>query len=213
MVDIYYSRVGANTYVIFNENNEAFVVDPGFSNNNQVIDHIKKLKKDIKAILITHGHYDHIYALEDLVKLYPNAKVYISSNEKDFLTNPDLNLSTNSEFGEIKLINFLPNNLVEVDDEDIINVCGYKIKVIATPFHTKGSLCYFITDEKLLFSGDTLFYSTIGRSDLPTGTSRTIESSLLKLKKLPEDIKLYPGHGPISTLDREKAHNAYLKNI
>lgn len=213
MVDIYYSRVGANTYVIFNENNEAFVVDPGFSNNNQVIDHIKKLKKDIKVILITHGHYDHIYALEDLVKLYPNAKVYISSNEKDFLTNPDLNLSTNSEFGEIKLINFLPNNLVEVDDEDIINVCGYKIKVIATPFHTKGSVCYFIIDEKLLFSGDTLFYSTIGRSDLPTGTSRTIESSLLKLKKLPEDVKLYPGHGPISTLDREKAHNAYLKNI
>lgn len=213
MVDIYYSRVGANTYVIFNENNEVFVVDPGFSNNNQVIDHIKKLNKKIKAILITHGHYDHIYALEDLVKLYPNAKVYISSNEKDFLTSPDLNLSANSEFGEIKLINFLPNNLVEVDDEDIINVCGYKIKVIATPFHTKGSVCYFIEDEKLLFSGDTLFYSTIGRSDLPTGTSRTIESSLLKLKKLPKDVKLYPGHGPISTLDREKAHNAYLKNI
>lgn len=213
MVNVYYSRVGSNTYIVFNENDEGFLVDPGYSNNNAVIDHIKKLNKDIKGILLTHGHYDHIYALEEVCKLYPNAKVYISYNEIDFLSDPDLNLCLDAEIGNTKLINYIPKNLVKVAENDEIDIANFKIKVIETPFHTKGSVCYFIKDEKLLFTGDTLFYTTIGRSDLPTGSSRTIESSLAKLKALPDGIKVYPGHGPITTLDREKEHNGYLKNI
>ncbi len=213
MVDIYYSRVGSNTYIVFNENDEGFLVDPGYSNNNAVVDHIKKLNKKIKGILLTHGHYDHIYALEEVCKLYPDAKVYISSKEKDFLTDKDLNLCLDAEIGGAKLLNFVPNNLVEVTDNEEIVIGNFKIKVLETPFHTQGSVCYFIKDEKLLFTGDTLFFTTIGRSDLPTGSTRTISSSLRKLVELPDDLKVYPGHGPITTLDREKKHNAYLKNI
>ncbi len=214
MVDIYYSRVACNCYVMYNENNDAFLVDPGYSLNNGLIDHIKKLNKNIKAILITHGHYDHIYALKDVLDLYKGAKVYILRDEIEFLTNPSLNL-TDKDYNElgIETFSFMPQNIELLEDGDIINVAGFNIKVIATPFHTKGSCCYYVESEKLIFTGDTLFYTTIGRSDLPTGSNRTISSSLKKVIDLPDGIKVYPGHGLITDLDREKKYNSYLKNI
>ena len=214
MVDIYYSRIACNTYVMYNENNDAFLVDPGYSLNNGLIDHIKKLNKNIKAILITHGHYDHIYALKDVLELYKDVKVYILRDEAEFLTDPSLNL-TDKDYNElgIETFSFMPQNIELLEDGDVINVAGFNIKVIATPFHTKGSCCYYVESEKVLFTGDTLFYTTIGRSDLPTGSSRTISSSLKKLIDLPDGIKVYPGHGFITDLDREKKYNSYLKNI
>ncbi len=214
MVDIYYSRVACNCYVMYNDNDEAFLVDPGYSVENGLIDHIKKLNKNIKAILITHGHYDHIYALKDVLDIYKDAKVYILRDEIEFLTDPSLNLTDKNwtEF-DIKPINFMPKNVELLDEGDIINVAGFDIKVIATPFHTKGSCCYYVEKEKVLFTGDTLFFTTIGRSDLPTGSSKTISSSLRKLKELPDGIKVYPGHGAVTNLDREKKYNSYLNNI
>lgn len=214
MVDIYYSRVACNTYIMYNQNDEAFLVDPGYSLNNGLIDHIKKLNKDIKAIFITHGHYDHIYALQDVLDIYKHAKVYILRDEIDFLTNPSLNL-TDMNWGESDILplSFMPKKIKLLDDGDIINVAGFDIKVIATPFHTKGSCCYYIESEKVLFTGDTLFFTTIGRTDLPTGSARTVGSSLKKLKELPDCIKVYPGHGALTDLDREKKYNTYLNNI
>ena len=214
MVDIYYSRVACNCYVVYNENDEAFLVDPGYSLDNGLIDHIKKLNKNIKAILITHGHYDHIYALKDVLDIYKDAKVYILRDEIEFLTNPSLNL-TDEKWGEfdIKPISFMPENVELLSDGDTFNIAGFNIKVIATPFHTKGSCCYYLESEKILFTGDTLFFTTIGRSDLPTGSNRTISSSLKKLKDLPNGIKVYPGHGALTDLDREKKYNSYLNNI
>ena len=199
---------------MYNKNDEAFLVDPGYSLNNGLIDHIKKLNKNIKAILITHGHYDHIYALRDVLELYKDAKVYILKDEFEFLSNPSLNLTDKNwtEF-DIKPLNFVPSNVELLNDGDTFNVAGFDIKVIATPFHTRGSCCYYIESEKVIFTGDTLFYTTIGRSDLPTGSNRTISSSLMKLKCLPEGIKAYPGHGVITDLDREKKYNSYLNNI
>lgn len=214
MVDIYYSRIACNCYVMYNKNNEAFLVDPGYSNNNGLIDHIKKLNKDIKAIFITHGHYDHIYALKDVLDIYKDAKVYILRNEIEFLTDPSLNLSDEKwGISDIAPFSFMPKNINLLDDGDIINVAGFEIKVIATPFHTKGSCCYYIESEKIIFTGDTLFYTTIGRTDLPTGSTKTVESSLKKLKDLPDGIKVHPGHGPLTNLDREKKYNSYLNNI
>ena len=199
---------------MYNEHDEAFLVDPGYSNNNGLIDHIKKLNKDIKAIFITHGHYDHIYALQDVLDIYKRAKVYILRDEIDFLTDPSLNL-TDVHWGESDIVpfSFMPKKVKLLDDGDIINVAGFDIKVIATPFHTKGSCCYYIESEKILFTGDTLFFTTIGRTDLPTGSPRTVESSLKKLKDLPNGIKVYPGHGALTDLDREKKYNTYLNNI
>ena len=214
MIDIYYSRIACNSYVMYNDKDDAFLVDPGYSLNNGLIEHIKKLNKNIKAILITHGHYDHIYALKDVLDIYKHAKVYILRDEIDFLTDPSLNL-TDLNWGESDIVplSFMPKKVKLLDDGDIINVAGFEIKVIATPFHTRGSCCYYVEKEKVLFSGDTLFFSTIGRTDLPTSSNRTVSSSLKKLVDLPEGIKVYPGHGAATDLDREKKYNSYLKNI
>ena len=215
MVDILYSRIAANSFTVFNEKNEGFLVDPGYNVDNCLINHIKKIGVKIVAILITHGHFDHIHALEDVCKEFPDARVYISEDEVEFLTNVDLNLSTEPELEEqgVHRLTYVPAHLIKVNDGDFINEAGFEIKVIATPFHTRGSACFLVESEKALFSGDTLFFTTIGRCDLPTGSARTIESSLAKLKDLPEGLKVYPGHGACTYLDREKKYNAYLKNI
>ncbi len=215
MIDIYYSRVGANSFIGYNDNKEGFLVDPGCNPEGVITEHIKKLGINIVAILITHGHFDHIHALEEVCKEFPNAKVYISSDEVDFLSNTGFNLSEEPEVLEdgYHALTYVPAHLIKVNDGEIIREAGFEIEVIATPFHTKGSVCYFLKSEQALFSGDTLFFTTIGRTDLPTGSNRTIESSLAKLKKLPDGIKVYPGHGACTSLDREKKYNAYLKNI
>ena len=216
MVDIYYNRNGANSFLGINKDNEAFLIDPSFSPDGGLIKHILKSKVKLVAILITHGHWDHISSLEEICKLFPDVKVYISEPEVEFLTNIEYNLSkeANEEYGGgVKIVNYTPKQLIKVNDGDIINEAGFEIKVIFTPFHTKGSTCYYVESENALFSGDTLFFSTIGRTDLPTSSSRTISSSLEKLKKLPEGIKVYPGHGACTSLDREKKYNHYLKNI
>lgn len=215
MVEIYYSRTGANSFFGINERNEGFLVDPSYCLHHALLDHIKKENIKLTAILITHGHWDHIASLEEICEEFPDAKVYISEDEVEFLTNTSFNLSTaaEDEYEEARPLVYLPKNLVKVSDGDVIKEAGFEIKVISTPFHTKGSVCYYLESEKALFSGDTLFFSTVGRTDLPTGSNRTIASSLAKLKALPEGIKIYPGHGGCTYLDREKKYNSYLKNI
>ena len=215
MIDIYYSRVGGNSFIGYNENKEGFLVDPGCNKEGVITEHINKLGIKIVAILITHGHFDHIHALEEVCKEFPDANVYISENEADFLTNTAYNLSEEPEVlaDGYHILNYVPAHLIKVNDGEIIKEAGFEIKVIETPFHTKGSTCFYVPSENALFTGDTLFFTTIGRTDLPTGSNRTIESSLAKLKELPDGIKIYPGHGACTSLDREKKYNAYLKNI
>lgn len=209
MIDIYPSQYACNTYIVFNDDKEGFLVDPGDNTNNRLINHINKLGVNIKAILITHGHYDHILALEDLVNAFPKAVTYISENEVDVLTNPRKNLTF--MLGED--VSFKPTSLVTLTDNEEIEIAGYLIKMIKTPFHTEGSACFYLHKEKVLFSGDTLFYSSIGRTDLPTGSARLIEQSLRKLIALDDDIKIYPGHEQITSLGREKKYNTYLRNL
>ena len=215
MIDVLYSRIAANTFTVFNDKNEGFLVDPGYNVDNCLINHIKKLGVKIVAILITHGHFDHIHALEEVCNEFPNANVYISEDEAEFLINPDLNLSAEPELADqgVHILTYVPTHLIKVNDGDIIKEASFEVEVISTPFHTRGSVCYYLEKEQALFSGDTLFFTTIGRCDLPTGSSKTIESSLAKLKDLPDNIKVYPGHGACTNLDREKKYNAYLKNI
>jgi len=209
MVDSFIPRVACNSYILKDKKNNALLVDPGYSENHALLDHIEKLGVKIKAILITHGHFDHIEALEFIVKEFPNCVTYICEDEVQFLDNPKFNLSRSGN----RLCTFVPKNLVQLQDYEQFDAVGYKITMIKTPFHTKGSCCYYLPEEKVLFSGDTLFFTTIGRTDLPTGSPKTVESSLAKLKKLPDETKVYPGHGVSTTLGREKKYNAYLRNI
>lgn len=213
MVDSFISRKACNSYILKNDNNDALLIDPGYDENHALLDHINKLGVTIKAILITHGHFDHIDALESVLKVFPDAITYISEDEKEVFENPKLNLSAFREFGPTKICNFIPRKLVLLQDYEIFDVLGYKIQMIKTPFHTQGSCCYFVESENALFSGDTLFFTTIGRTDLPTSSQRTVESSLKKLIVLPESTKVYPGHGVSTTIGREKKYNTYLRNI
>ena len=210
MIDFLPGKITANTYIIKNKDNEGIIVDPGFNQNNSLINHIHKLGVNIVGILLTHAHYDHIGALEDIVNVFPNAITYLSCEEDDVLDNPKYNLSA---YDGVKKLTFRPTNIRLLNDFEKFNLAGFEIEIIHTPFHTKGSSCYYIKDENALFSGDTLFFGTIGRSDLPTGSSRSIDSSLRKLLALPLSTKIYPGHGALSTLERERKYNTYLNYL
>ena len=213
MVDSFISRKACNAYILFNDNKEGILVDPGYNNENRLIEHINKIDVKIVAIIITHAHYDHIAGLEAVCDLFPGAITYISEDEIDLLDNPNLNLSRFCEEWLNKELTFLPKKIVKLSDDEVFEAAGYHITMIKTPFHTKGSACFYVESENTLFSGDTLFYSAVGRTDLPTGSNRTMVSSLSRLLTLPRETKVYPGHGIITSLERESKYNAYLRNI
>lgn len=212
MVDLFRSRIACNTYFLFKDKEHALLVDPGYNINNCLIEHINNLGLKIDAILLTHAHFDHIDALEEVINVFPEAKVYIYEKESPDLDNPKFNLSNWTEYGK-KNLTYRPKNLIELQDGEVFEACGYTIKCIATPFHTRGSACYVVDEENLIFSGDTLFYTTVGRTDLASSCPRLMSSSLKKLVQLEKNYTIYPGHGVKTTLDREKKYNSYLRNI
>ena len=193
----------ANTYVVSDENGDAIIIDPSVD-NDRIGDYVVKHNLTPKAILLTHGHFDHIRGVKRLVKRF-SIPLYLHYEEKDFLINPYLNCS---DFDKEIVIDCEPIVVTEGEELHLLNDT---IKVIHTPFHTQGSVCYYFINNKLLFTGDTLFKMSIGRSDLPTGDSRLIQRSLNKLKTLPKETKIYPGHGPNSTLGFELMLNNFFK--
>ena len=196
--------MGVNTYVIYNEQTrEAAVIDPSFD--------FEKLKRcvlqenlSVKAILLTHGHYDHIAGLERARSEF-KAPVYIGEHDDELLNNPSLNLS--AAFGH-PLVCTKADKLL--NDGEVLSVAGMKIKVIATPGHTKGGVTYAC--ENVLFTGDTLFHLSVGRTDFPGGDFDEIISSLKKLAALDEypDYTVNPGHDSSSSLDFEITNNPYM---
>lgn len=198
-----------NIYIIGEEGEPCVIIDPG-TNDNDFLDRYvdKHHGGKILGILLTHGHYDHI---SGLASLKHDAPVMCHSEEADFLVEPHYNgTGWHNELEDIVLNNIEPYLL---SDEDEIKLGNYIFKVIHTPFHTRGSVCYYVKEEKALFSGDTLFHLTVGRTDLPTGSNRTVDSSLRKLIDIPDDVKVYPGHGVASTIGIEKTHNLFLRRI
>lgn len=196
----------ANTYVIGEKGGPCIVIDLG-STQTRVISYIKENHTSCLGILLTHGHFDHIRGLNNFLKEF-NCTVFIDFNDKDFLIDSKLNGSKYSEENQVIV---KATNIYELDDEDEINFGnGYLFKVIETPFHTNGSVCYLCEKENALFSGDTLFKGSIGRTDLPTGSERLVNSSLKKLLNLNPKLVVYPGHGETTTLEKEISSNPYL---
>ena len=158
---------------------------------------------DLKYILLTHGHFDHIIGARDTKAKY-GAKVVISSEDKPMLSSSKLSLAAFCN---------APQNDVEADvvvaDGDEITLGDTVIKVMSTPGHTLGSVCYIA--ENSIFSGDTLFYCSCGRTDFPSGSPEQMMSSLQKLKALDGDYKVYTGHNNLTTLDFERKNNPYMK--
>ena len=189
--------VMTNCYIAYDDVvKEAFIVDPADS-ADEIQLKITELGVKPVAILLTHGHFDHIGAVDELRDEY-KIKVYVYEDEKDVMTS-DANLA--SMIGK--------RMSVEADeylrDLQTIIIGGEKIQVIHTPGHTKGSCCFYLPDEKVLFSGDTMFCQSFGRTDFPTGSmSQLISSIKNRLLKLDDDVKVYPGHNEETKIGFER---------
>lgn len=198
--NILVSECYTNCYLCKNkETGEGFIVDPG-GNELKISANISKMEMQPAAILLTHGHFDHIEAVDALRKRY-DIKVYVSKEEERLISDQRMNLS--SFFGE-------PLSVAAdefVSDGQKLNIAGIDMKFILTPGHTPGSGCYYLEDEGVLFSGDTLFCASRGRTDFPGGSEAQIMKSIReKLLVLPEDTEVFPGHNESTTIGAEKRY-------
>ena len=194
--------VSTNCYLIYNQKSrEAVVVDPA-DNGAFVLNKCRELQVKPVSVILTHGHFDHILAVEDICRAF-SCQVYAGREEDRLLQDSSMNLST--IMGTERTIVCAD---VLVKEKDELSLAGFKWNVLETPGHTAGSVCYYIPSEQILFSGDTLFAGSLGRTDLPTGDQKEIVSSIReKLLPLPEETKVFPGHGEGTTIGRERRYN------
>ena len=197
--------VGTNCYIVSNEGTkECFLVDMAAC-PPELVSHIKNSGLTVKAVLLTHGHFDHIMGLDRFLEEFP-APVYACAAEKELLESAQLN-SSSGMLGQP----YTFHGAQYVKDGDLLDMAGMKIQVIQTPGHTIGGCCYYIADEQTLFSGDTLFRASIGRTDLPTGSMGALVRSVKeKILVLPDETRVYPGHMEETTVGYEKKYNPFL---
>jgi len=207
--ELTYGGEFANCYLIGAEGEPCVVVDPATNRNGCLDAYIEKHHQGkCLGILVTHGHFDHIGGLIGLKHL---ATVFMSSEDIPCLEDPFLNGSESFKLAKHILIQDIKP--YAVDDEDEIRLSSFLFKVIATPFHTEGSICFYLPKEKALFSGDTLFHLSVGRTDLPGGCERFKASSLRKLLMLPDETTVYPGHEGNTTIGKERIYNPELEGL
>jgi len=196
--------VQTNCYIVrVPESKEAVVIDPG-DRAEKIYSYLKENDLVCKRILLTHGHFDHITAAESLKSL-TGADIYAHESEAELLKDPNLNAST--QMG--RKVSLKPDYFLK--DGEKFEAAGLFWKVLYTPGHTEGGACYYLEEEAVVFSGDTLFYESIGRTDLPTGDyQRLIESIRNRLFVLSDETEVYPGHGRPTTIGHEKQYNPFL---
>ena len=197
-------EVRTNCYFMRNQDTGAtLIVDPG-DEAERIAEIAEKEGGKPEAILLTHSHHDHIMAVGDLQRRWPSCKVYIGSKEKGMLTQP------------LGMFQGTPSDYMEEPDEwvsdgEILSLIGTSFLVLETPGHTEGSVCYFNEEEGILFSGDTLFRGSCGRTDFPGGSMQEMRASLLKLKeRIPDEVYVLPGHMNTSVMINEKRFNPFM---
>ena len=189
-----------NCYIVSNLHNQALIIDPG-GNFNLIVDYLKDNSLSLSAIINTHGHYDHVVSVADLVKKY-QCPFYLHSKDEKLLKSANLymTLFEGEEKIDIPLIDFQLDKIalpLIIDD--------FEIQVLFSPGHTEGSVCFLI--ENALFTGDLLLKNTIGRIDLPGANKEKLLKSLQMLSRLNGSLEVYPGHGEQTTLERELLFN------
>lgn len=202
----YYNSIddlAANTYVVSDSNNNCVIIDPSVDYDG-IINYINKNKLNPNGVLLTHGHFDHIKGVNRLLNTF-QIPLFVHPEDDCMLKNPRINLSMYENV-------IIKKEPTFVNDKEKLKLLEDDIEVIYTPFHTKGSVCYYFINNKLLFSGDTLFNGSIGRDDLPNAIPSKKRESLNKLTKLPKETKIYPGHGPNTVLKTELDFNTFLNN-
>lgn len=196
--------LGTNCYLAENEETkELVIVDPAIC-PSYIVDHVKRIGYEPKAILLTHGHFDHVMGIEGWQKEF-DIPVYLYEEEKEVLEKPELNLS--AVFGR----SYAYASAQGARDGEVLHLAGIDFEVIHTPGHTKGGCCYYVASEEVLFSGDTLFCHSVGRSDFPTGNMSVLVRSIKdRLFCLPDDVMVYPGHDELTSIGDEKQNNPFV---
>lgn len=198
--------VGTNCYLLCNMDiKECVLIDPADS-QDEISRMIDESGCSLKGILLTHGHFDHIMAADAVRDKY-GVKVYASCDEKNTLEQPHINL------GEAYGLKLSVKADVWHKDGEILKLAGFDIEALHTPGHTEGGSCYYIREIGVLFSGDTLFCGSVGRTDFPGGSmSEIVRSIKEKVMVLPDDTKVYPGHGEGTSVGYERENNPFLGN-
>lgn len=207
-ISLYYvTSIMTNCYLITDKDTgESAVVDPG-GESRELISDIDKLKKGLKYVILTHGHYDHIGYARQLSEKY-GAKIVCGEKTDEFLSDNRLNHSAyHPDFPEITPF----KGDILLRDGDTFMLGDTEFKYLSTPGHTKDSGCYIFEDN--LLSGDTLFCESYGRTDLPTGNVGQMVSSIRRLKNLSGNYNVLPGHGMISDLDHERKYNLLMRRV
>ena len=197
--------IQVNTYLVYDEESKkGFIVDPG-GYNKVLTKEVRDNDVNIKYIILTHGHSDHICGVNEHKAEFPDAKIVAYKDEEAMLENPNLNQSPG--FG----VPYSTKADILVSDGDELKVGDVTLKFIHTPGHTEGGMCIYVKEAKALFSGDTLFRQSIGRTDFPGGSYKEIMDSIRKkLFLLPDDTNVFPGHMGMTSIGFEKENNPFV---
>ena len=190
-------ELGTNCYILEDEVRKlAAIIDPG-DEAERILAQVEKDGVQVKYILLTHGHYDHTTAVPDLHKALPNAEIYIHQAD------------SHGAGGRLFPLASQVDDLLLYDEGDVLKLGGLTIEVMSTPGHSQGSVVLKVGD--VLFTGDTLFAGSCGRTDLRGGNYQQMLASLKRLARLEGDYHVLPGHDVASTLERERQSNYYMK--
>lgn len=206
--------IATNCYVLVNDDNKGIVIDPGAS-GQKIGEELEKNGVTPVAVLLTHGHFDHVDGVEDLVSFFrdkgTDIPVYILKDEMATMKDPMINRSgmmgrANRDYSGLVTDTFEP--------DEKRTIAGFTFQVIPTPGHTPGGCSYYFPEQKMLFPGDTLFYMSAGRTDFEgSSTSAIIHSIQDRLLTLPEDTSVFPGHGEATNIGFERINNPYSSNM
>lgn len=209
MADIKVKRLvlgslGTNCYILYHaDTKQAVIFDPA-DEEERILDAMQELGLHLEAILLTHGHFDHMMAA-DRLREETGSRICSFHEEAQVAEDAYVNLSSQFRTGYVLKVD------ETFTDNQVVELAGFSIQVLHTPGHTKGSVCYYLEKEGLLFSGDTLFAGSVGRSDFPTGSGATLIRSIKeRLAVLPDGTQVFPGHGDMSTIGYEKVNNPFI---